>query len=117
MAAWPRSGPPVLLNALIVPLSLSGLEAAPLWVILGSRWAETAWSAGLGLLSTLCVCGCLWADVVYEGSGLAERYEAHLLERISDLEAQRDALRAQAESADSFPSVAPSAAASAHKPG
>lgn len=96
----------VLLNALIVPLSLSGLEAAPLWVILGSRWTEAAWSAGLGLLSTLCVCGCLWADVVSEGSGLAERYEAHLLGRISDLEAQRDALRAQVESAPSAASAA-----------
>jgi len=103
----------VLLNALIVPLSLSGLEAAPLWVILGSRWTEAAWSAGLGLLSTLCVCGCLWADVVSEGSGLAERYEAHLLGRISDLEAQRDALRAQVESAPSGLSVAPADASSA----
>jgi hypothetical protein len=86
----------VLLNALIVPLSLSGLEAAPLWNILGSRLLEVAWSAALGLLSTLCVCGCLWADVVREGSGLAERYEAHLLGRISDVEAQRDALEAEA---------------------
>jgi hypothetical protein len=27
-----------------------------------------AWSAGLGVLSTLCVCGCLWADVLRDGS-------------------------------------------------
>jgi len=74
----------VLLNALILPLSLSGLEAVPLWDILGSRFLQVVWSTGLGLLSTLCVCGCLWAD---EGSGLADKYEAHLLRRISDEEA------------------------------
>jgi hypothetical protein len=85
----------VLLNALVLPLSLSGLEAVPLWDILGSRFLQVIWSTGLGLLSTLCVCGCLWADVVHEGSGLADEYEAHLLRRISDEEARRSALEAQ----------------------
>jgi hypothetical protein len=61
----------VVLNALVVPLSISGLEAIPLWQILSSRPLQVTWGAGLGLLSTLCVCGCLWADVVREGSGLA----------------------------------------------
>jgi uncharacterized membrane protein YqjE len=56
------------LNALIVPLSVSGLEALPVWQILSSRVLRVAWGAGLGLLSTLCVCGCLWADVVREGA-------------------------------------------------
>jgi hypothetical protein len=85
----------VLLNALIVPLSVSGLEAVPVWEILGSRGLQVAWGAGLGLLSTLCVCGCLWADVVREGSGLAETYEAHLLGRIAQEEARRGALEAE----------------------
>jgi hypothetical protein len=67
----------VALNALVVPLSVSGLEAVPLWQILSSRALRVAWGAGLGLLSTLCVCGCLWADVVREGSGLPASYEAH----------------------------------------
>ena len=96
----------VVLNALIVPLSVSGLEAIPLWQILASRTLQVTWGAGLGLLSTLCVCGCLWADVVREGSGLAASYEAHLLGRIAGeearanaLEAQLSALRAQAERA------------------
>jgi hypothetical protein len=52
------------LNALIVPLSVSGLEAVPVWQILSSRALRVAWGAGIGLLSTLCVCGCLWADVL-----------------------------------------------------
>jgi hypothetical protein len=82
----------VLLNALIVPLSVSGLEAVPVWEILGSRGLQVAWGAGLGLLSTLCVCGCLWADVVREDPGLAEPYEAHLLGRIAEEEARRGAL-------------------------
>jgi hypothetical protein len=85
----------ILLNALIVPLSVSGLEAVPVWEILGSRGLQVAWGAGLGLLSTLCVCGCLWADVVREGSGLAETYEAHLLGRIGEEEARRGALEAE----------------------
>jgi len=85
----------VLLNALIVPLSVSGLEAVPVWEILSSRGLQVAWGAGLGLLSTLCVCGCLWADVVREGSGLAESYETHLLARIDEEEKQRTALEAQ----------------------
>jgi hypothetical protein len=58
----------VLLNALIVPLSVSGLEAVPVWEILHSRALQVAWGAGLGLLSTVCVCGCLWADVLREGT-------------------------------------------------
>ena len=98
----------VLLNALIVPLSVSGLEAVPVWEILGSRGLQVAWGAGLGLLSTLCVCGCLWADVVREDSGLAESYETHLLGRIAEEEARRGtleqevaALRAAAEQASS----------------
>ncbi len=96
----------VLLNALIVPLSVSGLEAVPVWEILGSRGLQVAWGAGLGLLSTLCVCGCLWADVVREASGLADSYETHLLGRIAEEEARRGsleleiaALRAAAEQA------------------
>jgi hypothetical protein len=85
----------VLLNALIVPLSVSGLEAVPVWEILSSRGLQVAWGAGLGLLSTLCVCGCLWADVVREGSGLAETYEAHLLARIEDEEKRRTAIETE----------------------
>jgi len=84
----------VLLNALIVPLSVSGLEAVPVWEILGSPALQVAWGAGLGLLSTLCVCGCLWADVVREGSGLSEAYEAHLLGRLAEEEKGRGALEA-----------------------
>jgi hypothetical protein len=83
------------LNALIVPLSVSGLQALPLWQILSSSALQVAWGAGLGLLSTLCVCGCLWADVVREGSGLPASYEAHLLRRIAEEEARRSALEAQ----------------------
>ena len=85
----------MLLNALIVPLSVSGLEAMPIWEILGTRPLQVAWGAGLGLLSTLCVCGCLWADVVREGSGLPEAYEAHLLGRLAEEEKQRGALEAE----------------------
>lgn len=104
----------VLLNALIVPLSVSGLEAVPVWEILASRGLQVAWGAGLGLLSTLCVCGCLWADVVREGSGLAVSYEAHLLARIDEeegrrttLEADLAALRAEAErTRDAAPATA-----------
>jgi hypothetical protein len=84
----------ILLNGLIVPLSVSGLEAVPVWEVLGSRGLQVAWGAGLGLLSTLCVCGCLWADVVREGSGLPEAYEAHLLVRIEEEEKRRGALEA-----------------------
>jgi hypothetical protein len=87
----------VLLNALILPLTLSGLQAVPLWNILGSELLQVVWSAGLGVLSTLCVCGCLWADVVHDSSGLAESYEAHLLQRLSDEEALRSALETQLE--------------------
>jgi len=75
----------ILLNALILPLSFSGLRAAPIWDVLGSRSIQVVWGAGLGLHSTLCVCGCLWADVVLDGSGLPEEYEAHLLGRPSDV--------------------------------
>ncbi|HEY4597324.1 MAG TPA: hypothetical protein VIJ02_13065, partial [Thermoanaerobaculia bacterium] len=85
----------VLLNALIVPLSVSGLEAVPVWEILSSRGLQVAWGAGLGLLSTLCVCGCLWADVVREGSGLEETYEAHLLARIEEEEERRAAIETE----------------------
>ena len=96
------------LNTLIVPLAVSGLEAVPVWQILDSRSLRVAWGAGLGLLSTLCVCGCLWADVLREGSELAESYEAHLLGRIAqeqtrreETEAQLSALRAETERAAS----------------
>jgi hypothetical protein len=103
----------VVLNALIVPLSVSGLEAIPLWQILASRTLQVIWGAGLGVLSTLCVCGCLWADVLREGSGLTSSYEAHLLGRVAEeedranaLEAQLSALRAEAEcAASAAPSV------------
>src|SRR6185295_7292015 len=84
----------VLLNALVVPLSVSGLEAVPVWEILGSRGLQVAWGAGIGLLSTLCVCGCLWADVVRDGSGLPAAYEAHLLARLDEEEKRRAALEA-----------------------
>jgi hypothetical protein len=90
----------VLLNALIVPLSVSGLEAVAVWEILATRGLQVAWGSGLGLLSTLCVCGCLWADVVREGGGLA-LYEQHLLGRIAEEEERGAGLEAQlaAESA------------------
>lgn len=68
------------LNALIVPLSVSGLEAVPVWQILSSRSLRIVWGVGLGVLSTLCVCGCLWADVLRKSSELEERYEQHLLD-------------------------------------
>lgn len=85
----------VLLNALIVPLSLSGLQAEPFWEILRSPALRIAWSSGLGLLSTLCVWGCLWSDILREGSGLPETYETHLLGRIEEEEAQCSALTAE----------------------
>lgn len=74
--------------------------------------------AGLGLLSTLCVCGCLWADVVREGSGLAEQYETYLLGRIRDVEAQRSALEAEVSELRAQVEGAPSAAPqrSTHSP-
>jgi hypothetical protein len=84
----------VLLNALVVPLAVSGLEAVPVWEILGSRGLQVAWGAGIGLLSTLCVGGCLWADVVRDGSGLPEAYEAQLLGRLEEEEQKRAALEA-----------------------
>jgi hypothetical protein len=88
------------LNALIVPLSVSGLEALPVWQILSSRVLRVAWGAGLGLLSTLCVCGCLWADVVRERAEHAAPYVPAPegepeVERGSALEAQLSALAAQ----------------------
>ena len=105
----------VLLNVLIVPLSVSGLEAVPIWDILGSRLLRVGWGAGLGLLSTLCVGGCLWADVVRDGSDLPAAREVELLDRVareealrSALEAELSALRAQVERAASAP---PSASA------
>src|SRR5690349_17901418 len=85
----------ILLNALIVPLSVSGLEAVPVWEILADRGLQVVWGAGLGILSTLCVCGCLWADVVRESSGLPESYEAHLLGRLSEEEKKREAAEAE----------------------
>jgi hypothetical protein len=104
----------VVLNALIVPLTVSGLQAISLWQILASPALQITWGAGLGLLSTLCVCGCLWADVVREGSGLTASYEAHLLGRVAEQEARTDALevqlsalRAQTERAVSAAPAAP----------
>jgi hypothetical protein len=85
----------VLLNALVVPLSVSGLEAVPVWEILNSRLLQVAWGSGLGLLSTLCVCGCLWADTVRERSGLPAAYEAHLQARLADEETRRAALEGE----------------------
>jgi hypothetical protein len=106
----------ILLNALIVPLSVSGLEAVPVWEILGSRGLQVAWGAGLGLLSTLCVCGCLWADVLRENSR-QDRHEEHLLGLLGQEEARRaalerelSALKAQAERTSS---AAPAGAAPA----
>jgi hypothetical protein len=43
------------LNALIIPLTIAGLEAVPVWQILSSRSLRIAWGGGIGLLSTLCV--------------------------------------------------------------
>ena len=106
----------VVLNALIVPLSVSSLEAIPLWQILASRSLQIAWGAGLGLLSTLCVCGCLWADVVQEGSGLAASYESHLLGRIAEEEARANALEAQLSALQAQTERALSAAPSAPAP-
>ncbi len=106
----------VVLNALIVPLSVSGLEAIPLWQILASRALQVTWGAGLGLLSTLCVCGCLWADVVREGSGLAASYEAHLLGRVAAEEARANALEAQLSALRAHTESALSAAASVPAP-
>lgn len=81
------------LNGLIVPLSVSGLEAVPVWQILASRSLRVAWGAGLGLLSTLCVCGCLWADVLREVS--KETHETILFSRISQEQAKREVAEAQ----------------------
>lgn len=89
------AGITILLNALIIPLSISGLEAMPVWEILGSRALRVAWGSGLGLLSSLCVGGCLWADVVLDSSGLPAAYEDHLLRRIADEEEHRSALEVQ----------------------
>jgi hypothetical protein len=96
------AGITVLLNALIVPLSLSGLEAIPVWEILSSRALRLAWGSGLGLLSTLCVGGCLWADVVREGSELVGAEEGHRTEESdhrSALRGEVSALRQDAERA------------------
>lgn len=94
------AGITLLLNALIVPLSISGLEAIPVWEILSSRALRLAWGAGLGLLSTLCVGGCLWADVVREGampSGAEEDFRAQSEARWSALEEKLGALSRDAE--------------------
>ena len=88
------------LNALIVPLSVSGLEALPVWQILASRSLRVAWGIGLGLLSTLCVCGCLWADLVREGLPLAAAQPNATPEETDErsaLRAQLGALQAQLE--------------------
>jgi hypothetical protein len=68
----------VALNLLTVPLVLSGLEGIPVWEILGTRMLRVGWGAGLGLLSTLCICGCLGADVVRDGSVLCESGKTRL---------------------------------------
>src|SRR4029077_14480694 len=81
------------LNALIIPLTIAGLEAVPVWQILSSRSLRIAWGGGIGLLSTLCICGCLLADALRDRSGLEANYETHLLDRI----AQEQALRKKAE--------------------
>jgi len=94
------AGITLLLNALIVPLSISGLEAIPVWEILSSRALRLAWGAGLGLLSTLCVGGCLWADVVREGAmptGAEEDFRSRSEARWSALEEKLGALRRDAE--------------------
>ncbi len=98
------AGITVLLNALIVPPSLSGLEAIPVWEILSSRALRLAWGSGLGLLSTLCVGGCLWADVVREGSELVGADEGRRTEESdprSALRGEVSALRQDAERATS----------------
>jgi len=108
------------LNALIVPLSVSGLEALPVWQILSSRVLRVAWGAGLGLLSTLCVCGCLWADVVRERAEPAAPVPVPGGEpedkRGSALEAQLSALAAQLSALQALNGSAPSAAQGAAEP-
>jgi hypothetical protein len=104
------------LSALIVPLSVSGLEAVPVWHILYSRSLRVVWGAGLGLLSTLCVCGCLWADVLREGSELAKTYETHLLGRIAQEQARSEAAEAQVTSLQAEIARAASATPSASAP-
>jgi uncharacterized membrane protein YqjE len=117
----------VVLNTLIVPLSVSGLEAVPLWTILGSRGLRVAWGAGLGVLSTLCVCGCLWADVVREGAenpastapdsdDEKERRRSALTSQLSALSAQLSALETPLEAIRTLAGSAASAAASAPGP-
>lgn len=105
------AGITILLNALIIPLSISGLEAMPVWEILGSRALRVAWGSGLGLLSSLCVGGCLWADVVLDSSGLPAAYEDHLLRRIADEETHRSALEAQVRAVRAEAEPAPAALA------
>jgi hypothetical protein len=104
------AGITLLLNALIVPLSISGLEAIPVWEILSSRALRLAWGAGLGLLSTLCVGGCLWADVVREGtmaSGAEEDFRTQSEARWSALEEKLGALRRDAERVADVPAARP----------
>jgi hypothetical protein len=116
------------LNALIVPLSVSGLEALPVWQILSSRVLRVAWGAGLGLLSTLCVCGCLWADVVREGAEHAaptvpvpeaepEDVKGNALEaQLNALAAQLSAVEAPLKALQALSGSAPSAAEAAAEP-
>jgi uncharacterized membrane protein YqjE len=116
------------LNALIVPLSVSGLEALPVWQILSSRVLRVAWGAGLGLLSTLCVCGCLWADVVREGAepaapsvpapeGEPEDEKASALEaQLNALAVQLSAVEAPLKALQALNGSAPSAAQPAGEP-
>jgi hypothetical protein len=104
------AGITLLLNALIVPLSISGLEAIPVWEILSSRALRLAWGSGLGLLSTLCVGGCLWADVVREvamPTGTEEDFQARSEARWSALEEKLGALHRDAERAASAAAAAP----------
>jgi hypothetical protein len=104
------------LNALIVPLSVSGLEAVPVWQILSSRSLRIVWGVGLGVLSTLCVCGCLWADVLRESSGLEETYESHLLARLEEERGGREAVEARVSALEAEIERAASVAASASAP-
>ena len=46
------------------------------------------------MLSTLCVCGCLWADVLREGSELTEAVR-QLLGQVADEKDRREAAEAQ----------------------
>ena len=86
----------VLLNALIVPLSVSGLEAVPVWEILGLPRPPGRLGSGTRAVCRRSayagVCGPMSSA---RAPGLPEAYEAHLLSRIAEEETRRAALEAE----------------------